>query len=36
MNLMMYMDITILLGAIIVIAIQNNKLNKRCNEILNK
>lgn len=36
MNILMYMDITILLGAIIVIAIQNNKLNKRCNEILNK
>lgn len=36
MNILMYMDITILVGAIIVVAIQNNKLNKRCNEIINK
>ncbi len=36
MNILMYMDITILVGAIIVVAIENNKLNKRCNEILNR
>lgn len=36
MNILMYMDITILAGAIIVIAIQNKELNKKCNEILGK
>ncbi|WP_279285310.1 hypothetical protein [Clostridium sporogenes] len=36
LNLLMCMDITILIGAFIVIAIENNKLNKKCDEILNK
>lgn len=36
LNLIMYMDITILVGAFIVIAIQNKELNKKCNKIINK
>ncbi|KRU24411.1 hypothetical protein VT91_31660 [Clostridium sporogenes] len=36
LNLLIYMDITILVGAFIVIAIQNKELNKKCNEILGK
>ncbi len=36
LNLMIYIDISVLVGAIIVIAMQNMKLNKKCNEILNR
>lgn len=36
LNLIMCMDITILAGAFIVIAIENNKLNKKCNEIIDE
>ncbi|APH21098.1 hypothetical protein RSJ8_1423 [Clostridium botulinum] len=36
LNLLMYMDITILGSVIIVVAMQNKELNKKCNEIINK
>lgn len=36
LNLIMYMNITILGSAIIVIAMQNKELNKKCNEIIGK
>lgn len=36
MNLLMYMDFTILGSAIIVVLIENEELNKKCNKIINK
>lgn len=36
LNLLMYMDIIILGSALMIIAIENNKLNKKCNEILGR
>ena len=36
LNLLMCMDITIIAGAFIVIAMQNKELNKKCNEIIGK
>lgn len=36
LNLMMYMDITILGSALIVVAMQNKELNKKCDEIINR
>lgn len=36
LNLIMCMDISVLAGALIVIAMQNKELNKKCDEILNK
>lgn len=36
LNLIIYIDITILGSSIIVVAMQNKELNKKCNEIIGK
>lgn len=36
LNLMIYIDISVLVGAFIVIAMRNKELNKKCNEIINR
>lgn len=36
LNLIIMMNITIIAGALIVVAMQNKELNKKCDEILNK
>ncbi|MGU9539178.1 hypothetical protein ACQX0N_09380 [Clostridium tepidum] len=36
LNLMMYMNISILVGTYIVVLMQNRELNNRCNKIIGK
>lgn len=36
LNLLMYMDFTILGSVLIIVAIENEELNKKCNKIINR